>query len=566
MVMGGCVPQDRPPDHERATNRTDQSVASRLIGHHVLFDEAHHNLDVPGFEPLTELLTQDGYLVTRNMKEFTDESLEAATVLVIGPPAPHDLPNSIAFSPDGTTLAGGGAGKTIGLWDLSTGRLENTLHDTAWTGSLAFAPDGRTLASASVDESVKLWDLQAAAVRAVLDHGAAVRTVAFSPDGAVLATGDEDGTIRLWQTDAGRLLDSLLGHAGAVLRVTFSQDRVTLASAGADSVAFLWDLETGTIQTALSGHRGPIHHVAFSPNGSLVASASADSTVKLWDSATGRVRTTLRAEAWSLDFSPDGSILATGGEEAIGLWTVPAGRREGILDVEIDVAWSLRFSPDGTLLAWVDDDEVIQVWDRITERTRHTLDGRVDAIWDSGPALSPRECRSVLDWVRGGGALLLITDHAPWAMPSQCLTAGLGVTMSNANATEDPDHHLGDTNPSWLVFSRDEGLIGDHPVTSGGSAEERIDAVVTFAGQSLAGSDDFTPFLTLSPTAVDWVEGGLVRSAAGRAQGIAGTFGRGRVVVLGEAMMLMEPGLTAEGFDNRLLGLNIFRWLSGALN
>jgi hypothetical protein len=53
---------------------------------------------------------------------------------------------------------------------------------------------------------------------------------------------------------------------------------------------------------------------------------------------------------------------------------------------------------------------------------------------------------------------------------------------------------------------------------------------------------------------------------AGRAQGVAGRFGDGRVVVLGEAMIFMEFGLAYSGFDNRQLALNIVRWLSGELN
>ena len=118
----------------------------------------------------------------------------------------------------------------------------------------------------------------------------------------------------------------------------------------------------------------------------------------------------------------------------------------------------------------------------------------------------------------------------------------------------------------WLRFTREAGLVGDHPVTRGGNDEQRVDDVVTFAGQSLKGPSDFTPFLILSPTAVDRVEGGDMISAAGRAQGVAGRFGDGRVVVLGETMMIFERGLANPDYDNRQLALNIVRWLSGELN
>lgn len=129
------------------------------------------------------------------------------------------------------------------------------------------------------------------------------------------------------------------------------------------------------------------------------------------------------------------------------------------------------------------DDEVIRIWDRSAWRVRHVLDGRADAIWDAGPALTLDEYEAVLDWVFNGGAVFLITDHEPWAAPSRCLAEGLGVAMSNSNPTEDPNHYLADGNTAWLVFTREAGLVRDHTVTRGGNDEERGDGVVTFAGQ-----------------------------------------------------------------------------------
>ena len=63
------------------------------------------------------------------------------------------------------------------------------------------------------------------------------------------------------------------------------------------------------------------------------------------------------------------------------------------------------------------------------------------------------------------------------------------------------------------------GLVGDHPVTRGRTVEERVDKVVTFYGQSLISSTDFSPFLKLSASALDLVESGDRIPAGGRAQG-----------------------------------------------
>jgi WD40 repeat protein len=73
----------------------------------------------------------------------------------------HSTVASIAFSPDGRTLASGKGNHTVQLWDVPTGRLKGTLtgHSLSVT-SVAFSPDGETLASGSNDGTVRLWHVQ----------------------------------------------------------------------------------------------------------------------------------------------------------------------------------------------------------------------------------------------------------------------------------------------------------------------------------------------------------------------------------------------------------------------
>ncbi|HKR02463.1 MAG TPA: hypothetical protein VJT09_17430 [Pyrinomonadaceae bacterium] len=231
------------------------------------------------------------------------------------------------------------------------------------------------------------------------------------------------------------------------------------------------------------------------------------------------------------------------------------------------------------------------------------------------PAFTEEECDAVREWVRAGGSLLLIADHAPFGSAAEALAKRFGVDMSKGYAVdmEVYDREDGNTNRSFLVFSRDNHLLQEHPITQGRDATERVSRVVTFTGQSLKGPEGSVAFLKLSDTArdrqppskdseavtVDRLPNGQQLppgvtargrpaagppvSAAGRAQGIALTFGKGRVVVLGEAAMLsaqkvtgvaaqlmgkdeIRLGMNRPGLDNRQLALNIMHWLSRLLN
>lgn len=207
--------------------------------------------------------------------------------------------------------------------------------------------------------------------------------------------------------------------------------------------------------------------------------------------------------------------------------------------------------------------------------------GGMEGTFDLAPdAFTQGETAAVREWVRKGGGLLMTADHAPCGRAAELLAEQFGVRMSNSY-TEDPGFHDPESNnPAFLLFSRENGLLGSHPVTEGRSGSERVARVMTFTGQSLEGPEGSVPFLRLSPQAVDYPRRhsapGEARSAAGRAQGIALRFGQGRVVVLGDTAMVTAQRARAEGReflfginrggnDNKQLLLNILHWLAGVI-
>jgi hypothetical protein len=197
-----------------------------------------------------------------------------------------------------------------------------------------------------------------------------------------------------------------------------------------------------------------------------------------------------------------------------------------------------------------------------------------------GDALAAGEVAEIEGWVRRGGSLLLVADHAPAGAAASALSAAFGVEMTNWWAEDEAHHDPVSRNPGFLVFSRGEGLFGDHPVALGRSPAEQIHRVMTFTGQALRARTG-TALLTLSSTAREYpfrrsreYEG---RSAAGLAQAVALEHGAGRVVVLAEAAMItaqaarlpdggtLRFGMNREGTDNRQFALNVMHWLAGIL-
>jgi hypothetical protein len=184
-------------------------------------------------------------------------------------------------------------------------------------------------------------------------------------------------------------------------------------------------------------------------------------------------------------------------------------------------------------------------------------------------AFTEAECKAVEDWVRAGGALLLITDHEPFASGSEELGKRFGVDMSLLTST-DPANQT----DHGLLFSREKNQLGDHAILRGRDASEQVNRILTFVGQSLKGPPGSVQLLKFSDTAQDVGRNKKV-SAAGRAQGIAFKFGKGRVVVMGEAGDLSaqvygdspeKMGMNVPGCDNRQFALNLMHWLSGLID
>ncbi|KAJ5948231.1 hypothetical protein N7466_001246 [Penicillium verhagenii] len=118
------------------------------------------------------------------------------------------------------------------------------------------------------------------------------------------------------------------------------------------------------------GHTDSVVSVAFSPSGQLLASCSDDETVNLWDSSTGMLQQSFKNGSYSVAFSPDRRLLASGSDEAIHIWDTATGILEKTLD---GYSSSVVFSPDGRLLASSSGESIV-LWDVATSTVRKTFE------------------------------------------------------------------------------------------------------------------------------------------------------------------------------------------------
>jgi WD40 repeat protein len=194
--------------------------------------------------------------------------------------------------------------------------------------SVAISPDGGIVAGGGRDWKIRIWNRESGKLLfTLIGHQEAVKGLAFSPDGNMLAScGWKDLTVRLWNPVTGVLLRTLNPGISETNEVRWSPDGKQLLVAGGLESAII-DLASGSVIRRLNGQFYGINSAAWSPNGKQIATAAGDGTIDIWDAATGNRVKTLDAAAGPINrvaWSPDSRKVAAADaeDERVRVWNV----------------------------------------------------------------------------------------------------------------------------------------------------------------------------------------------------------------------------------------------------
>jgi WD40 repeat protein len=356
-------------------------------------------------------------------------------------PAPPGHCQPVAFSPDGSfVVSARHHGKTLVLWDPSTGDELRSLGPGSWAWACSVSPDGSFIVSAHGDGTVKMWDAGTGAeLRTLAGHSDQVLACAIGPDASFIVSGSKDGTLRVWSAQSegdepaptghdGRVdacavspdgsfvviadaygevkvwdvhsreeihgftaeaWDHTFGYTTPVGRCAVAPDGSFAVSANGNGSLKVWESRTGAELRTLGFHRGNVYGCAVSPGGTFIVSASGDGTLKLWDAATGEELRTLAAHqsAWDCAVAADGRRIASAGSDEVKLWDAGSGELLRALRRQASV-WpeGCTISPDGDTVvssAW----GKLELWDAERGDKLRTLEGHGGYVW--GVAFSP---------------------------------------------------------------------------------------------------------------------------------------------------------------------------------
>jgi len=291
---------------------------------------------------------------------------------------------SLAYSPNGRILAGGGGDDPVRLWDTDTG-LQLRPCKESWINALIFSPGGSVLITGGAFKTIRLWETATGKnFNQLKGHNAAVKSLALAPsaDGLILASGDQDGSVILWELVFAKEITRFTGHTGEVNALAFSPSHKVLASAGGDRSIRLWDVVNAKHLLTVDG-RCAVHAIVFLDDKTL-ASAGDDNQIHLWDAITGKHQKTLTGHqetVVSLLLAADKKTLISGArDKTIRFWDTAASKLIKQIERNEGDSDALTLSRDGKHIASAGYNNVIRRWDTATGKEIAPAPGQLSPV------------------------------------------------------------------------------------------------------------------------------------------------------------------------------------------
>jgi WD40 repeat protein len=362
---GGAYVWDFPsgdPEGEAVSGRGEPLT-------NVMFDPANSNLVVTA--------SDSGYAQIFNVQNDDGQVGES-----FGEPG-YDM-NGVAFSPDGKRIVTAGSDGYARIWNASDDKqIGGKFGYGISMSSAEFSPDGKEIVTTQSDGNTYIWDAtksQPVKLTEIQEPGNLPDDATFSLDGSEVVTAGADGTAREWDASTGSQIVAFAGSTGAINTVAFSGTELITASS--DGTAKIWNAEPIEQRSLLPGPSDQeIITATFDPaDPHIVATANyinSGGTVSIW-STSGQAAVTKKLQvpgAFSAEFSSDGKLLVTAGDEQVQIWRMSnLGKPAKVLDAtkcptsstNYPFLYSATFSKDASLVVTADDDGSACVWNTST--------------------------------------------------------------------------------------------------------------------------------------------------------------------------------------------------------
>ncbi|KAG2054608.1 WD40 repeat-like protein [Suillus hirtellus] len=368
---------------------------------------------------------------------------------LISSPLQHsDFVYCVSFSTDGKLLATGCGDRNVYTWDSMaspTAKPKETLamtphqkfkgHTKAVRGVIHL-PGGQRTITCSVDGSLRVWNLKSGKQIGEdwRDGESQVYCIALSPDGKKVVSGSEDGGVRLWDIDKCKVIVKWMGHTQSVCSICWSRDGRRVLSGSEDGTARQWDMESGeTILEPIKTGHSDVWAVVYSPDMSMIATGGRDGpwtrtdepiecSIKIWNTKTDELVAILKGHTQTmgcLAWTEDGQTLISGSDDkSIRTWNTKTWKQTALLEAHTYWVWAIAISPNDRILASASYDQTALLWN-------------LDNGQPIGPPLRHAHCVNSISFSEDGKLLTTgCQDTNTYAWDVAAIVKGASVTRS----------------------------------------------------------------------------------------------------------------------------------------